>query len=137
MALSITTLCCYAEYQCAEFRDLFILMLNVIMLSVVMPSFIMLCGIMLSGIMLSGITLCHYAERHCAVCHNADCYYDECHGAKKCASLFQNKQILNRSCKCNLRELVLLPGCQTIKSFSLNGRESNVNRSLDGSIYPG
>ncbi len=36
------TLCHYAEWRCAECRDLFIVMLNVIMLSVDMLNVIML-----------------------------------------------------------------------------------------------
>jgi hypothetical protein len=35
MTLSITTLCLYAEYRCAECRDLLIIMLSVLMLNVV------------------------------------------------------------------------------------------------------
>ncbi len=47
MTLSITKLCHYAEYHCAECRGLFIGMLNVIMLSVVMLSVVMLSVVML------------------------------------------------------------------------------------------
>jgi hypothetical protein len=57
MTLSITTLCHYAEYHCAECRDLFIVMLNVIMLSVVMLRVIMLNVIMLSVVAPSKQTL--------------------------------------------------------------------------------
>ncbi len=40
--LSITTLCHYAESHCAEYRNLFSVILNVIMLSVVMLNVVML-----------------------------------------------------------------------------------------------
>jgi hypothetical protein len=48
MTLSITMLYHYAKCYCAEWRILFIVMLNVIMLSVIMLSVIMLNVIMLS-----------------------------------------------------------------------------------------
>jgi hypothetical protein len=42
--LSITTLCCYAESRNAEYRFLFIVMLNVVMLSVLAPTSLHLGG---------------------------------------------------------------------------------------------
>ncbi len=42
------SLCHYAEYRCAECRDLFTVMLNVIKLSVILLNVIMLSVIMLS-----------------------------------------------------------------------------------------
>ncbi len=47
------TLSYYAEYRCADCRDLFIVMLNVIMLSVIMLSVVMLSVVILSVVMLS------------------------------------------------------------------------------------
>ncbi len=57
MTLSITTLCHYAEYRCAECHDLFIDMLNVIMMSVIMLSVVMLSVIMLSVVLLNVVMM--------------------------------------------------------------------------------
>ncbi len=53
MTRSITKLCHYSEYHCAECRNLFIDILNVIMLNVIMLSDIMLSVVRANVIMLS------------------------------------------------------------------------------------
>jgi hypothetical protein len=62
MTLSITTLsimklCHYAEWHCAECRDLYIAMLNVVMLSVIRLNVVMLSVIRLNVVMLSVLRL--------------------------------------------------------------------------------
>ncbi len=56
MTLSITKLCHYAEWHCAERQDLFIGMLNVVILSVVAP-------FLLSGTPMADIPLVKFKSK--------------------------------------------------------------------------
>jgi hypothetical protein len=57
MTLSITILCCYAEFHYEECRILFTIMLSVIMLNVILLSVIMLNVIVLSVVMINAAML--------------------------------------------------------------------------------
>ncbi len=67
MTLSITKLCHYAEYHCAECRDLFIGMLNVFIITVIRLNVIMLSVVGLKVSFKRTIFQFNYMLRFCTL----------------------------------------------------------------------